>query len=182
MSCCTKTYNLGCFNHCGSISFGEAESTETLTAILSFANNHQSLSIDISDGDPYLIPLSSLNEDAFYTFKLYDDSGSVHTVTIDDIEYDCFEFKTMVVSGITVSTSTSDTCCASKIIHVTEETYVLTKSQWSRYGAIPNLQAVVDVGGGYQNVDFQQQYNSMPTPTEITITVGGSTDWYLIVS
>lgn len=185
MSCCTNTYNLGCFNHCGSISFGEATSTETLTAVVEFANQANQLEIDITNGDPYLIPLSGLNEDAFFTMKLYDDSGAVHTITIDEVVYDCFTFKTRVIYGATVSTTVSTTCCAPRIIEVTGlDEYTVTYSQFQAYGSIPNIQVVVKVGATYQRVDFQPTYDQMPDPQNITITINGTPPdtWYIIIS
>lgn len=183
MTCCDNTYKLGCFNHCSTIKFGTADATKTLTGIFTFAGSSYPLAIPIVTGQQYSIPLSGLNENAEYTLKLYNSDGTIYTITINDVEYDCFSLKTMVVYDSTSTTTSEETvCCDPLIIHVTEESYVLTVSQWSSYGAIPELQVVVMIDGVYQNIDFQQTYDSMPTPTEITINAFGATDWYLIVS
>ena len=96
MSCCTKTYNLGCHNHCSVLSFGESEFKGTVVGLFSFGNITISQSISATSGEPFVFDLSLLNENATYNVTLYNNSGNKITQTIDNITYDCFSVKTLI--------------------------------------------------------------------------------------
>lgn len=183
MSCCSNTYFLGCFNHCGQITFGTASATETLTAVFSFAGIDASFDIGTISGDPYTINIGGLNENTSYTLKLYNEDGTEHTVDVNGVEYDCFRFKTKIIYGASPVEYAETACCSPTTIVVQgQQSYQLTFGQWSQYGAIPEIQVVINIDGELQNIAFQQVYDSMPNPTTITITLPGAPDvWYIII-
>ena len=103
MSCCTKTYNLGCHNHCSVLSFGKSEFKGTVVGLFSFGNITISQSISATSGEPFVFDLSLLNENATYNVTLYNNSGNKITQTIDNITYDCFSVKTLIYGGVSDS-------------------------------------------------------------------------------
>lgn len=92
MNCC-KPYNLGCFDSCGSLSFGEATVTGEAIGVFTSGNLVVSQTIDITDGEPYLFDLSMLNENNTWVLQLYIGCTQV-AITVDDTEIDTFKLKT----------------------------------------------------------------------------------------
>jgi len=99
MSCCTNTYNLGCYNSCSVLSFGESTITGTVTGVFTFGNITTPQSISATEGEPLVFDLSKLNENATHTFQLYNSSGNKITQTIDDVVYDCFSVTILIFGG-----------------------------------------------------------------------------------
>jgi hypothetical protein len=102
MSCCTNTYNLGCHDHCGVISFGAAEVGGTYIGVFQSGNLSIKQSVIIAEGDPFMFDLSVLNEQSDYTLVIYHDGAQI-SVTIDEVEYDCFRVKTEILGVSTPS-------------------------------------------------------------------------------
>ena len=92
--CCNNTYDFGCVNSCGVLSFGSAPADGTYYATFIFAGIPATQSITLSEGDAFAFDLSLLNEQADYQFAIYDNTSAVVRVAIDGVEYDCFTFET----------------------------------------------------------------------------------------
>jgi len=93
LSCCNKTYDLGCIYHCNQLIFGTADFSGTVVGVFTSGNIVISQSINVVEGGEFIFDMSLLNEEMAYTLKLYVDDEEI-TVTIDEIEYDCFAVKT----------------------------------------------------------------------------------------
>ena len=98
MSCCTKTYNLGCFNNCSIIAVGLCENSGTYNGIFTYGNISTTITVTAIVNEPFLFDLSLLNENATFTLAIYDENENQITLTIDSVDYDCFKVKTQVDS------------------------------------------------------------------------------------
>jgi len=98
MSCCTKTYNLGCFNNCSIIAVGLCETSGTYNGVFTYGNISTTITVTAIENEPFLFDLSLLNENATFTLAIYDENENQITLTIDSVEYDCFKVKTQVDS------------------------------------------------------------------------------------
>jgi hypothetical protein len=96
MSCCNNTYNLGCYDSCSNLSIGVAEVSGTYKGIFTSGNNRITQTITVISGQPFVFDLRELNESATYSLSIYR-NGVLQEITIDDIEYDCFSFKTQIL-------------------------------------------------------------------------------------
>ena len=103
MSCCTKTYNLGCFNNCSIIAVGLCETSGTYNGVFTYGNISTTITVTAIENEPFLFDLSLLNENATYNVTLYNNSGNKITQTIDNITYDCFSVKTLIYGGVSDS-------------------------------------------------------------------------------
>lgn len=98
MSCCTKTYNLGCFNNCSIIAVGLCETSGTYNGVFTYGNISTTITVTAIENEPFLFDLSLLNENATFTLAIYDENENQITLTIDSVDYDCFKVKTQVDS------------------------------------------------------------------------------------
>lgn len=94
MACCNNTYDFGCKSYCSTLSFSQAEFNGTLYVIATFGNIKHVQQITVSAGDPIVIDLSHFNENADYTFWIENTFGNKVSITIDEVQYDCFSVKT----------------------------------------------------------------------------------------
>ena len=60
----------------------------------------------------------------------------------------------------------------------------LTYDDWSKFGKVPTIEAYYNDGSSYITIPIQPTFDTMPTPTTITVTIGGiPTDtWYIKLS
>lgn len=182
MSCCNNTYQLGCFNHCSAISFGTATGTATLTGIFSFAGINTAVNVPIVTGQPYIISLTSLNENTDFSLRLFNNDGSVHSITMGDTSYDCFGFKTMVVYNSTSTAPVVSECCTSMLIAVTGiSQYTVTAAQWAGFGSVPSFEVISKVDGKWITTPIEPEFDQMPVPTSALIDIGGipADTWYI---
>ena len=98
MSCCTKTYNLGCFNNCSIIAVGLCLTSGTYNGVFTYGNISTTITVTAIENEPFLFDLSLLNENATFTLAIYDENENQITLTIDSVDYDCFKVKTQVDS------------------------------------------------------------------------------------
>jgi len=98
MSCCTNTYNLGCFNNCSIIAVGLCLTSGTYNGVFTYGNISTTITVTAIENEPFLFDLSLLNENATFTLAIYDENGNQITLTIDSVDYDCFKVKTQVDS------------------------------------------------------------------------------------
>lgn len=98
MSCCTNTYNLGCFNNCSIIAVGLCLTSGTYNGVFTYGNISTTITVTAIENEPFLFDLSLLNENATFTLVIYDENENQITLTIDSVDYDCFKVKTQVDS------------------------------------------------------------------------------------
>lgn len=109
MACCTNTYDLGCYNFCSVISFGESPVNGLVTGVFTSGNLTIKLTISATIGDPFVFDLSYLNEDANYSLQLFDADNNLISATIDSVQYDCFSLKTKI-DGVVVNQGVVTNC------------------------------------------------------------------------
>jgi len=136
-------------------------------------------------GENFEIDMSNFNESMTSVFQIIKPSGSSYSTTVDSIQYSCFKIKTSIVYGSISSSSGSNECCGSIILEMDGvETRTVVKSEWSKLGAVPTIEVFYNDGNGYTPITVQPVFNSMPNPTEITVTIPGipSDKWYIKLS
>lgn len=101
MACCTNTLDLGCINHCNQLSFGTADIPGSYNGIFTSGNITVTQQVTVLEGDPFIFDMTLLNEQMSYTLVIYNSDNEQVTLTIDEVEYDCFTFKT-VLDGVIV--------------------------------------------------------------------------------
>jgi hypothetical protein len=98
MSCCNNTYNLGCYCHCDTISFGIVPQSGTYKFVFTFAGIKRMFSVTAVQDEPFEFDLSLLNENASYTFYVLYDNIKV-PIIINDSEQTDFRLKTENIQG-----------------------------------------------------------------------------------
>jgi hypothetical protein len=193
MACCTNTYDLGCFDSCDTILLNE-ETVGTdivyeqngLLKILFETQFRFKINQDATQGEIIELDLQKFPENADITLRLYNADGSRFIHTIGSAMYDCFSIRIDIYrTNNYEAMGTLPTCCAPKIFSYTGvDTATLTYDDWSKFGKIPTLEAYYNDGSSYISIPIQPMFNSMPNPTQITVTIGGiPTDtWYIKLS
>lgn len=104
MSCCTNTYNLGCYNSCSLLSFGTSDFNGTISGVFMFPSSSVAViqTISVIDGLPFVFDLSLVNENADFILQLFNSNGERVSVTIDEVVYDCFKLSTVLYGGVNV--------------------------------------------------------------------------------
>lgn len=95
--CCSKILKLCKVNACDSIDFGitaQAEGVHKL--VLDFLGSLTTLTETFGNGDEIIFPVTDLNENMIFTARLYQPDGKQIIISKDGVEYDCFEFKTII--------------------------------------------------------------------------------------
>lgn len=99
-NCCTNTLNLGCFAPCNlTIDFSDgapAVIAGDWVIEYEFGRRSGSQTVTLTDADPIAFTFAELNENYTFTATITDPNGDTYTRTVDEIEYDCFKFKTRV--------------------------------------------------------------------------------------
>ena len=84
-----------------------------------------------------------------------------------------------------VENVTINKCCKPKIYAISgTDSKVFNLSDWVVFGDIPTIDVYYKDGSDYITIPVQPVYNSMPTPTQITVTISGipSDVWYIKLS
>lgn len=104
MSCCTKTYDLGCYNSCSLLSFGNSAINGIITGVFTFQPTSAGVTQDVTAvvGLPFVFDLSLVNESADYMLQMYNSDGEKISVEIDGQIYDCFKFRTVLYGGVNI--------------------------------------------------------------------------------
>jgi len=186
LDCCKNIIDLGCVSSCGSITlpYLATESGQHVLLINSFGTK-RSYPFTANIGENFEIDMSNFNESMTSVFQIIKPSGSSYSTTVDSIQYSCFKIKTSIVYGSISSSSGSNECCGSIILEMDGvETRTVVKSEWSKLGAVPTIEVFYNDGNGYTPITVQPVFNSMPNPTEITVTIPGipSDKWYIKLS
>ncbi len=103
MACCNKIYDLGCLDSCGVLSFGSTDEQETVTGVFTSSGISVSQTVFVEADNPYQFALNQLNENAEYTLSLFNQSGTKLSISINDVLYDCFTFKTQILGTPTTT-------------------------------------------------------------------------------
>lgn len=95
--CCKKTYHFcKTVNACNPSQLSELFKDLPFgdyTLHLEFLNSVTEIEIKVEDNG-VVIPDVELNESYTYSCKLFDSEGARVNLTVDEVEYDCFTFKT----------------------------------------------------------------------------------------
>lgn len=96
--CCTKTLNLCSADICGNeINFNIlAQSSGVHKMVTDFLGMPITIEKDFLAGDDVIFPIEGLNEDYEYTVQLFDTSNDKIVIRKDEVDYDCFKFKTTI--------------------------------------------------------------------------------------
>lgn len=95
--CCTDILEFCSQSVCGSIDFGITAGASGKYKMVGFFLDTQITVVEtFTLGDKLIFPLTRLNESYQYTVELYNPTGERIKITKDDIEYDCFRFKTVM--------------------------------------------------------------------------------------
>lgn len=97
--CCTKTLRLCSVNVCAEsvIDFGITAQVEgTHQLILKFLGVEVLIEKDFAVDDQMTFPVGGLNENFTYTARIYEPDGKQVVIRKDSVEYDCFEFQTVL--------------------------------------------------------------------------------------
>lgn len=95
--CCTKILELCRVSVCGTDTIktgANAPATGVYKLVLDYLDTDIVFSKAIAIGSPLDFPSDGLNEDYKYTGKILAPDGSVLTLTLEDIVYDCISFQT----------------------------------------------------------------------------------------
>lgn len=99
MGCCTNIYDLGCHSSCGNITLiVDSPVNGQVKGVFTSNTSTKTLTTLVTIGSAIIFPLSELNENACYKVKLYFNNELI-TFEHENIEYDCFEFKTVLDYG-----------------------------------------------------------------------------------
>jgi len=97
--CCTNTLDFCNQNICqdSEVDFDIlAQETGVYKMITYFLGLQLIVSADISIGEKVIFPIDKLNESYEFTAEIYTPSGDRVVIRKNDIDYDCFKFKTII--------------------------------------------------------------------------------------
>lgn len=95
--CCTNTLNYCDQNVCDSVDFDiTAQIAGTHKLSTEFLGIKLTIEETFSIGESLVFPIDKLNENFQYTVELFDPNGAKIVIHKNDIDYDCFRFKTVI--------------------------------------------------------------------------------------
>jgi hypothetical protein len=104
--CCINTLNLGCFNPCGLVFdagvVGVGDAGDWSLRV-DFGRSFLIFDNTFVEGQPIRFKLSNINELYTYTATITKPDGSLFTLTVGDIVYDCFKFSTKLNGASEIS-------------------------------------------------------------------------------
>ncbi len=184
MSCCTKTYNLGCFNNCSIIAVGLCLTSGTYNGVFTYGNISTTITVTAIQNEPFLFDLSLLNENATFTLVIYDENENQITLTIDSVDYDCFKVKTQVDSvKVTQGTIIGCTPMCKEIYDPNDEntavlfTVAVDGTTITGDGTVGNPLIAIGGGGGIESIvagDNITVDNTDPLNPIVSASGGGS--------
>lgn len=92
MSCCTKTYNFGCFESCESITDGITVSQTGVFTVRLMPTMKDIATFERANGQTLIIP-NQFNEMGISVFQIINPDGTVFTYTDGGTTYDCFQIE-----------------------------------------------------------------------------------------
>jgi hypothetical protein len=94
---------LGCISSCADFDTGiEVESDGVYTVILRSVVGRQTFSLTLTAGESIQLPVSQLNECAHFTMWVQNEADAFVVVAVDGVDYDCFNFRTEIITEISV--------------------------------------------------------------------------------
>lgn len=98
LCCCTNTLKYCDQNICGDgVDFNTtAQIPGVFKMVASFLNTQVVIEAEFAMDDELIFPISDLNENYEYTVELFDPNGDRILIQKDDVNYDCFKFKTVI--------------------------------------------------------------------------------------
>lgn len=95
--CCTNVLDFCSQGVCGDIDFDILAQVAGVHKLVTYFQEVKiTMEETFSVGDSIIFPLSALNESYQYTAEIYDPNGTRVLIRKDDIDYDCFKFKTVM--------------------------------------------------------------------------------------
>lgn len=98
--CCTYILELCKVPVCGNNALVKTETPAPATGNyqlkLDYLGVEVILNATIEDGQPMNFPATDLNENYKYVGKIYGPTGTLVTITIEEVEYDCISFQTVL--------------------------------------------------------------------------------------
>lgn len=96
--CCVKTLNYCEKDICnGEIDFDVlVQSAGVHKMVVDFLGTQITILADLEVGEFLIFPITDLNEGYEFTANLYEPDGDKIIIRKDDVDYDCFKFKTVV--------------------------------------------------------------------------------------
>lgn len=95
--CCTNTLNFCNSPVCGDVDFDVlAQVAGTHKLITEFLGIQITIENEFGIGDKITFPTDQLNENFQYTVELFDPNGAKILIRKNDIDYDCFKFRTII--------------------------------------------------------------------------------------
>ena len=188
MNCCTNTYDLGCFDSCDTITLPfayEQNGTHKLQFETQFRFKY---SLVGTEGEDIELDLNVFPENQLIYWKLINPDGTTFTYAVGSSIYDCFSMRVDIYKDTDYTPAlnpVTNNCCMPKIYAITgTDTKVFTLPDWAVFGNIPTIDVYYKDGSEYITIPVQPVYNSMPTPTQITVTISGipSDVWYIKLS
>jgi len=103
--CCINTLNFCNQNVCGEIDFDIiAQIAGTHRLVTEFLGIKITIENVFGIGDNITFPIDQLNENFQYTVELFDPNNAKIIIRKNEIDYDCFKFKTFL--GVTLNAIT----------------------------------------------------------------------------
>lgn len=102
--CCDNIYKLPPVNACNIVTVSlpsTAPASGVYTLKLDFLNSIIQQSKTIAQGDPFVFEFAGLNENYTFRGRYEDAAGARVIILVDDIQYDCIEFKTTQIVTVT---------------------------------------------------------------------------------
>ncbi len=95
--CCTKTLDYCSQDVCGDFDLDIlAQVNGVYRMDVFFLNTKLTLSETFVIGEKIIFPIDKLNESYQFTAEVYDPNGTRVLIRKDNIDYDCFKFKTVM--------------------------------------------------------------------------------------
>ncbi len=188
MNCCTNTYDLGCFDSCDTITLPfafEQNGTHKIQFETQFRFKYSITGVANEDVE---LDLTIFPENQFIYWRMINPDGTPFTYAVGSALYDCFSMRVDVYKDAEytpVENVTINKCCKPKIYAISgTDSKVFNLSDWVVFGDIPTIDVYYKDGSDYITIPVQPVYNSMPTPTQITVTISGipSDVWYIKLS
>lgn len=109
--CCVKTLNLCNVPVCGVLEIKQAATAESglaniYTLVLDYLETAVSIIAEQVANENIKFDVTSLNENFQYIGQIFDSGGNLVNITLNDIDYDCIKFKTIISLNAVSGTAT----------------------------------------------------------------------------
>lgn len=97
--CCIRVLNLCKVPVCGTLEINQATESGAsglYTLLLDYLQTTITLTGEQAEGENISFDIRKLNESYEYTGQIFDSEGNKISITVDDVEYDCIKFRTIM--------------------------------------------------------------------------------------